>query len=78
MSQSQRPGQINLIESRSSDCLLGDTQTPGYLKCVRPSDGALIYLDDAKRAIVIVKDGKIVTYYAPTGDFDYFWSECNG
>jgi hypothetical protein len=56
----------------------GDNADAGYLKCVRPSDGALIYWDDARRALVIVKDGKIVTYYRPTGDFDYFWSQCNG
>lgn len=58
----------------------GDNGNPDFLKCER-SDGALIYWDSAKRAIVIVKDGKIVTFFRPAGpppaDFNYYLNECS-
>lgn len=58
----------------------GDLGESGYQRCQR-SDGALIYWDDTKRAIVIVKDGKIVTFFKPEGpppaDYDYFLGQCS-
>jgi hypothetical protein len=57
----------------------GDAGEDGYLKCQR-SDGADVYWDDSKRAIVIVKDGKIVTFFPPLPTetaFDYFLNECS-
>lgn len=58
----------------------GEVNDPDILKCDRPSDGARIYWDSVKRAIVIVKDGKIVTYFKPPGpppaDFDYWMAQC--
>ena len=59
----------------------GETSDPDVLKCVRPSDGAELYWDTVRRAIVIVKDGKIVTFFKPSGpppaDFDYWYAECS-
>jgi len=59
----------------------GEISDPDILKCVRPSDGAQLYWDSVKRAIVIVKDGKIVTFFKPSGpppaDFDYWYAECS-
>jgi hypothetical protein len=46
-----------------------------YIKCQR-SDGDMIYWDPDKRAIVIVRDGKIVTYFPPPRGFDYFLEQC--
>src|SRR3954470_19888239 len=39
-------------------------------KCIRESDGAELYFDESKGGFVVVKDGKIVTYYPPTRGFD--------
>jgi len=54
-----------------------DQSEEGYLKCQR-SDGGTIYWDSGRQAVVIVKDGKIVTYFVPTGDpFQYWLNECS-
>ncbi len=45
--------------------------------CIRPRDGAEIYWDDGKQAIVIVKDGEIETYFPPDEGFEYFEFQCN-
>ena len=45
-------------------------------ECERPVDGALIYWDFDKDAWVIVKDGKIVTYYPPDGGYADYRLEC--
>ena len=59
----------------------GESSDPDILKCDRPSDGARIYWDSGRRAIVIVKDGKIVTFFKPPGpppaDFDYWYAQCS-
>jgi hypothetical protein len=58
----------------------GTNNDPAILHCERLSDGALIYWDSVKRAIVIVKGGKIVTFFKPPGpppaDFDYWFTQC--
>jgi hypothetical protein len=58
----------------------GDRGDEGFIKCNRV-DGATIYWDPDRRAIVIVKDGKIDNYFPPlpTEDaFDYFLQQCTG
>jgi hypothetical protein len=45
--------------------------------CVRPRDGADIYWDDGKEAVVIVKDGEIETYFPPDEGHDYFDFQCD-
>jgi hypothetical protein len=54
-----------------------DNNEDGYFKCFRASDGATIYWSDDKQAIVIVKDGKIVTYFPPDQGYQYFLSQCS-
>jgi hypothetical protein len=55
----------------------GDNLDPGVSKCRRPSDEADLYWDAVKQAIVIVKDGKIVTYFPPDNGIDYWQFHCN-
>lgn len=45
-------------------------------KCIRWSDGSVIYWDEEKQAIVIVRNGKIETYFKPDIGREYFRQEC--
>jgi hypothetical protein len=53
-----------------------DPSDPDVTSC-RRSDGAIIYWDFDEAAWVIVKDGKIVTYYPPDRGFDDYVAECS-
>jgi hypothetical protein len=44
--------------------------------CHRDEDDADLYWDDEKGAIVVVKNGKIITYFPPEDGFAYFEAEC--
>jgi hypothetical protein len=61
----------------AADIVSGQPTNPDTLRCTRASDGAVLYWDSAKGAIIIVKDGKIVTYFRPDTGFDYWLNECN-
>lgn len=69
-------GAVDVVERGDRD----PNGSEGVLRCER-SDGALIYWDLDKRALVIVKDGKITTFFKPEGpppaDFQYWENECN-
>lgn len=59
----------------------GSNNDPDILKCERfGEDPADVYFDPARQAIVIVKDGKIVTYFVPDQPgmtpFEYWLNEC--
>jgi hypothetical protein len=56
----------------------GEITDPDVLVCERQRDRALIYWDTDRQALVIVKDGKIVTYFRPDDGFDYWLDECSG
>jgi hypothetical protein len=47
----------------------------GYSRCER-SDGAEIFWDNGRGSIVVVKDGKIVTFFVPDSGEQYFLDEC--
>ncbi len=55
----------------------GDNQDPDIDVCVRGSDQAVLYWDAIKEAVVIVKDGKIVTYFPPDNGIDYWVFHCD-
>lgn len=56
----------------------GPNRDPAILRCRRLGDDpAEIYWDTDRQAWVIVKDGKIVTYYPPDRGFDAFIEECD-
>lgn len=48
---------------------------PNVEHCQR-SDGATIYWDPVKQAIVIVQDGEIQTYFPPDSGYDYYDEQC--
>jgi hypothetical protein len=50
----------------------GERGGEGVDRCERDSDGAIIYWDIEKATIVVIKDGKIVTYFKPD-DADAYW-----
>lgn len=53
---------------------------PDILRCTRTEEGRQddVYWDADKQAIVIVKNGKIVTYFKPGGDgFQYWLDQCD-
>jgi hypothetical protein len=47
----------------------------GVLRCER-SDGALVYWDVDRGALVILEDGNISTFFKPSRGFDYWDDEC--
>ncbi|HEV2813499.1 MAG TPA: hypothetical protein VGW10_09630 [Solirubrobacteraceae bacterium] len=53
----------------------GDLETE---HCVRDGDGADIYWDNSTGAIVVVKDGKIVTFFKPGTGRSYYLAQCAG
>jgi hypothetical protein len=56
----------------------GPNRDSAILRCRRlGEDPAEIYWDTDRHAWVIVKDGKIVTYYPPDGGFDAFIDQCD-
>jgi hypothetical protein len=49
---------------------------PEVLTCTR-SDGAILYWDTVKQALVVIEDDKITTYFRPDRGFDYWLDECS-
>jgi hypothetical protein len=51
---------------------------PDILVCQRGGDDpADLYWDPERQAIVVVKDGKITTYFVPDEGFDYWLTQCD-
>jgi pyocin large subunit-like protein len=48
----------------------------GFQRCERPSDGAHIYWDDRRAAMVIVQNGEITTFFPPSTGYRYFVNQC--
>lgn len=54
----------------------GRSGDPDIQECPPQPDGKEVYWDTDKEAIVVVKDGKIVTFLPPDDGYDYFLAQC--
>jgi hypothetical protein len=61
-------GAVDIIER-------GDRGGEGVDRCERP-DGAIVYWDTREASFVVVKDGRIITYFKPDNADAYWLEQC--